>query len=138
MTIQLPVLIWTIIDFVLAMLILNKFLFKPYHLVMKNRESHIETQKKIYEDNLARSEAALEQAKQDAYDAEQDGLIRYKKAVAEAEKHASELLAEAQRKQEEELKKTEKALAEEKKEMLEQIEGQISDLSVRLADRLSA
>ena len=66
MTIQLPVLIWTIIDFVLAMLILNTFLFKPYHANMRKRAEFIEEQKTLHDQNLLAAEEAKKQAEADA------------------------------------------------------------------------
>ena len=138
MTIQLPVLIWTIIDFVLAMLILNTFLFKPYHAVMKKRAERANAQSSLYEENVQKAEQLRLKTAEDAKAAEEEGLIRYKKAVAEAEKKAAEAVAEAAKLQEDELKLTEKALEEEKKDMLSNIEAELSELSIKLADRLSA
>lgn len=138
MTIQLPVLIWTIIDFVLAMLILNIFLFKPYHSVMQKRADRSEAEHSLYNENVQKSEQKRLQAEEEAKAAEQEGLIRYKKAIAEAEKRSAEAIAQAAALQEEELKLFEKTLEEEKKDMLGSVDAELSELSIKLADRLSA
>ncbi len=63
MTIQLPVLLWTVISFCLFALILDRLLFKPLLAFMDQRQARIEAaaqKKAAYDAALAESAQALE------------------------------------------------------------------------------
>ena len=47
MTIQLPILLWTLITFALAMLILNRLLFRPMLVFMDKRQAKIDRAKTV-------------------------------------------------------------------------------------------
>ena len=97
MTIQLPVLLWTIICFVGAMLILHHLLFKPVLRVMDARRERIEAaagKKAEYERLAAESEAQWKQRQADFLAAEQTRQRREAEAAREAGKQAMEAARE--------------------------------------------
>ncbi len=72
MTIQISVLIWTVICFVLLMLILNNLLFKPVLSLMDKRRNRIEmaAEKKLEIEKIyAEHDEACRKKKEMAYDA---------------------------------------------------------------------
>ena len=79
MTIQISVTIWTVICFILLMLILHNLLFKPLLKVMDNRQSRIEKAglKKSELERLKAQQIALEEEKK------QEFLLNEKKRVRE-------------------------------------------------------
>lgn len=80
MTIQLSVLIWTIICFLLLVLILNRLLFKPLLKVMDARKERIQ-------------KAALRKKEQERLKVEYETMLQEKKA-AYAEQHREQLRKE--------------------------------------------
>lgn len=63
MTIQIPILLWTVICFVLFILIVNNFLFKPLLTVMDKRQEKIQKAQQKKEEHvkaLAEADTALE------------------------------------------------------------------------------
>ena len=61
MTIQLPILLWTLITFALTMLVLQKLLFRPMLSFMDKRQEKIDRAKAIRESRAAEMQAAEEQ-----------------------------------------------------------------------------
>ena len=61
MTIQLPILLWTLITFALTMLVLQKLLFRPMLSFMDKRQAKIDRAKAIRESRAAEMQAAEEQ-----------------------------------------------------------------------------
>ena len=99
MTIQLPVLLWTIICFAGAMLILHHLLFKPVLRVMDARRERIENaagKKAEYERLAAENEALWKQRQADFLAAEQTRQREEAEGAREAGKKAIEAAREEQ------------------------------------------
>ena len=93
MTIQLPVLLWTVICFVLLMLILSRLLFRPLLDFMDRREEKIRSAaRKLEETEQARRDAEEKLARFRQEEAERTDRLS-KEAVAEAEREAAAILA---------------------------------------------
>ncbi len=137
MTIQLPVLLWTIILFVVLMLVLNKLLFKPFFKVMDARKARVEAAKTMHVQHLEQ----LEAAKQAARDAEEQREAERAKQTAaqnaEAEEYAARLISEARHRQREALDAYAKELEQEKSDMLAQISGGLDSIAEKTAVRLT-
>ena len=95
MTIQLSVSIWTIICFVLLMVILHNLLFKPVLEVMDARKARIEkaAQKKVENERLENEYAAMLVKQEKAFYEEQKKQI--KKEVEEIRLNTKKELKEA-------------------------------------------
>lgn len=136
MTIQLSVLIWTIICFCLLMLILNKMLFGPMLKFMDARQEKI--------DRAREKQKSDAQAIADAEKAQEEALVDAKRrqlalnaSVAEQAKGASEAsLEEARRQSEMEIAAFAKALEQESSELKTKLDAGIDSLAVTFADRL--
>ena len=98
MTIQISLVIWTIIGFVTLSFILNKFLFKPLLKVMDDRNEKIKTAEEDRQKELERREKTRKAL-------ELSNLAREQEAIKAAEKDLDN-----------ERKKTEAILAEKKAE----------------------
>ncbi len=137
MTIQLPVLLWTIILFVVLMLVLNGLLFKPFFRVMDARKARVEAAKAMHVQHLEQ----LEAAKQAARDAEEQREAERAKQTAaqnaEAEEYAARLISEARHRQREALEAYAKELEQEKSDMLAQISGGLDSIAEKTAVRLT-
>lgn len=99
MTIQLSVTVWTIICFLLLMVILNKLLFKPILEVMDKRKERIKNaadKKTEFERLEAEYESELK-LKKAAADEEQKKRVKEKIATIRAESKASVESADTER-----------------------------------------
>ena len=99
MTVQFPILLWTVINFCLLMLILNHFLFKPMLAFMDKRQEKIERaarKKEEYDRALAEADTALA-----AFRAEEERHLaeHIQKEIADAKKDAEDLITITHRKQ---------------------------------------
>lgn len=136
MTIQLSVLIWTIICFCLLMLILNKLLFKPLLSVMDARQEKIDKAREKKESH-ARLYAQAEK------DMEEHRALQEKQwadnaaaEVASARSSAQAQLEEAQKQSEQELEAYRQALASESAELKSKLDAGVEALASTFADRL--
>ena len=98
MTIQVSIIVWTVISFLILMLILHNLLFKPVLSVMDKRRARIEkaAAKKAEEERLLEEHKKVQQEKKEAYLKEQKAKLKEesekiqtesKKAIVEA-RHA--------------------------------------------------
>ena len=117
MTIQLPVLLWTVICFVLLMVILNRFLFRPMLAFMDRREERIRTAA----DTLRKREEARREAGEALTRFREEEAERTKRlsaqSVARAESDASALLADAVGEQKRQIESCRESLAREAEEI---------------------
>ena len=83
MTIQLPILLWTLITFALAMLILNRLLFRPMLVFMDKRQAKIDRAKTVLSE---RAELEKEAATQTELHRKEAQHINAETAAAEKKK----------------------------------------------------
>lgn len=124
MTIQLSVLIWTVICFVVFMLVLNRFLFTPIHEVMDKRRSRVEEAK------------ALHQGRVDAYNEALAERERKKKGIPLPEEEETPLEERIAREDtnREEMRQALDAYRLELREEETRIRGELAGTSSLLAD----
>ena len=114
MTIQLPVLLWTVICFVLLMLILSRLLFRPLLTFMDKREAKIRSaSRKLEEMEAARQDAEEKLVRFREEEAERTGR-RAKEVIAEAERDAAAILASAAEEQKKALEACRASMADER------------------------
>lgn len=136
MTIQLSVAVWTIICFVLLMLILHNLLFKPVLKVMDKRREKINNaaeKKAAYEKQKEEYESALIKNKSDAYEAQK------KKIKAEIEKIQSDSKKAIESAKEEVRSDVDNFRAKteiERAEILEELSAHATEIAMSFADSL--
>ena len=136
MTIQLSVTVWTVICFVLLMLILHNLLFKPVLAVMDKRNKKIEdakAKKAEFEKIQSENDALLSKKKKAFLEAQ------LKKSTEEIEAIRANSKLAAQKAQEERLKTVEEYRYKsdvEHKEILLVLEAHSTDLASAFAENL--
>lgn len=136
MTIQLSVLLWTIICFCLLMLILSKMLFGPLLKVMDARQEKIDrAREKQKADALALDQAqkAVEAAK---CDIAARGAELSATQVAEARAQAEAAVAQAKLQSQKDIEAYAQALQQEAREIKTKMDTQVDSLATVFADRL--
>ncbi len=138
MTIQLSVLIWTIICFCLLMLILNKLLFGPMLRFMDARQERIQrAREKQQQDQAACEEARL--ALQEAQaEAEKLRTRQEEQLVAQAREKAEQQLAQAREAHEQEIAAYARTLEQERSELKTKLDASVDTLAIAYANRLAS
>ncbi len=99
MTIQLPILLWTVITFCLAMVILNWLLFRPMFAMMDKRQEKLDranARKAEIERLAAEAEEKLAQLREDQEKSQAEEIT---KALAKAHEDAQTLITVTTKKQ---------------------------------------
>ena len=136
MTIQISVTIWTVICFILAMLILNNLLFKPVLSVMDKRREKIAAAKarKAEYDALASENEKLFAEKMAELDANEKKLI--KERVEQVSSDRRKAVEAAKEVRLHKLDETRRNTEAEEKEILSKLSSHAEELAVMLADRI--
>lgn len=135
MTIQISVLIWTIICFFLLMLILNRLLFRPLLNIMDRRkEKTAAAQKEKEAAQLARENEiqALKDERQSLIDA-----ANAPELLQAARQESTALLEKKQAEYDELLEQKKQALKSESEALFRALEPKMNELSAAVADRLT-
>lgn len=132
MTLQLSVILWTVICFCAAMLILRRLLFRPFFEVMDRRKAHIASAKER-QSELEEAEASAREAEaRSAAEAEAElQRLLARRAGEESQAHAAALAA-ARSARVEELEQYRQALEQEKQELWQQLEPHVAQLADEL------
>ena len=136
MSIQISVVIWTIICFILLMLILNNLLFKPVLSVMDKRREKIDAAraKKAERENIIAENERLTAEKKAEHEANEKKLIKERvEKVSSDRRKAVEAAKEVRLKR---LDETRKKTDAEEKEILSKLSTHAEELAVMLADRI--
>lgn len=136
MTIQISVTIWTVICFILMMLVLNNLLFKPILTLMDKRRERIDAAKakKAEYELLSAENERLASEKMAEYEANGKKLIKERVEKVQTDRRkAVEAAKEVRLKRLDESR--EKTVAEEK-EILSKLSSHAEELAVMLADRI--
>ena len=137
MTIQISVLIWTVICFCLLMLILDRLLFRPMHSFMDARSERI---------RLAREKKAGLEARLAAQEAEHSAAVEAARLACEheaqeklafARREAAAAVEAAEAERFERIHQTKAAIETERKEMTEKLSGGVDDLARSFAEKLT-
>lgn len=129
MTIQISLVIWTIIGFVTLSFILNRFLFKPILKVMDERNEKIEAAATNRQIELARREKTIK-ALEIAKAAHEQELLKARQAELENERKKTEtILADKKAEYEAELEKIRQKYSTDTKAVEENLSGSIDKLA---------
>jgi len=129
-------LIWSIINFLVFLLLLWRFLYKPVLKLIDARRDEIEQ-------NLSRAEEARRQveSQQAEYErklaqAREEAQSLISRAQATADKTKEEILSQAGRQAEEMIERAKKAIGSEKERALNEVRKEIADLAVLAASKV--
>ena len=129
MTIQISLVIWTIIGFITLSFILNKFLFKPILKVMDERNKKIEAAETNRQTELARREKTLK-ALEIAKAAHEQEALKAKQAELENERKKTEtILADKKAEYDAELEKIRQKYSTDTKAAEENLSDSIDKLA---------
>ena len=136
MTIQISVVIWTIICFVLLMLILNNLLFKPVLDIMDKRREKIAAAKakKAERESLIAENERLVAEKKAEHKANEKKLI--KERVEKVQSDRKKAVEAAKEVRLHKLDETRRNTEAEEKEILSKLGAHSEELAVMLADRI--
>lgn len=128
--------IWTIITFVLLVIVLGKFAWKPLLQALESREKEIaealhaaEQAKKDAERMMQENRAAMERA-----NAETARLIAEGRAMAEQMKN--DIIAKAHQSAKQMLDQAKEEIVREKESAVQQLRSEVADLAITAAEKI--
>lgn len=138
MNIQVSVMVWTVICFLLLVLILQKLLFAPMLRMMDARTARIAAAKKRHEDN----ENAEKAAKAAADEAFRESTVKAKndaeRMIVQGQEEADRLLAAARNEEQNECERYAKSLDADKSALSAEVAGEAEKLAALFVSRLTS
>ncbi|RME25655.1 MAG: ATP synthase F0 subunit B [Deltaproteobacteria bacterium] len=128
--------IWTIIIFLLLLVILTKLVWKPLLKVVSDRENRIREDLERAEQAKAEAEKALEEQKQALEQQRKEASEFIARAKEEAQAMREQLLEKARQEAEEILQRTRRQLDEEKNRAIGEVKKYVVELAVDAAGHL--
>ena len=136
MTIQISVLLWTVITFCILMFFLNKFLFKPLLAFMDAREQKIASARERREKAALARETAEREAEQRRRAAEKQARDAAAAAILDAKRLAARQTAEAENKYALLLEQRRSEMETEKRELQQNLDAGMDDLVTAFVQKL--
>jgi F-type H+-transporting ATPase subunit b len=128
--------VWTIVTFIVLLLVLNKYAWKPLLMVLQDRESEI--RRALGEAERARVEASdlLKRNEQNLAKADEEYRRIVHDGKAFAEKVKAEIVTKAHEQAQREIEHAREEIERETEAAKEQLRGEIADLAVQAAGRI--
>lgn len=127
---------WTTITFILLLIVLGKFAWKPILAALKTREDKIREGLDAAEKARQEAEEMIEKNKEEMRKAEE----RARETVEESRKYADEIRERTLEQSKEQAKKmlddAEKRIEAKQNEAFEELKNRVADLSVEIAEKL--
>ena len=136
MTIQISVLLWTVITFCILMFFLNKFLFKPLLAFMDAREQKIASARERREKAALALETAEREAEQRRRAAEKLARDAAAAAILDAKRLAAKQTAEAENRYALLLEQRRSEMETEKRELQQNLDAGMDDLVTAFVQKL--
>ena len=136
MTIQISVLLWTVITFCILMFFLNKFLFKPLLAFMDAREQKIASARERREKAALALETAEREAEQRRRAAEKQARDAAAAAILDAKRLAAKQTAEAENRYAMLLEQRRSEMETEKRELQQNLDAGMDDLVTAFVQKL--
>lgn len=136
MTIQISVLLWTVITFCILMFFLNKFLFKPLLAFMDAREQKIASARERREKAALALETAEREAEERRRAAEKQARDAAAAAILDAKRLAAKQTAEAENKYALLLEQRRSEMETEKRELQQNLDAGMDDLVTAFVQKL--
>lgn len=136
MTIQISVLLWTVITFCILMFFLNKFLFKPLLAFMDAREQRIASARERREKAALALETAEREAEERRRAAEKQARDAAAAAILDAKRLAAKQTAEAENRYALLLEQRRSEMETEKRELQQNLDVGMDDLVTAFVQKL--
>ena len=136
MTIQISVLLWTVITFCILMFFLNKFLFKPLLAFMDAREQKIASARERREKAALALETAEREAEQRRRAAEKQARDAAAAAILDAKRLAAKQTADAENRYALLLEQRRSEMETEKRELQQNLDAGMDDLVTAFVQKL--
>ncbi|MBP3377774.1 MAG: F0F1 ATP synthase subunit B [Clostridia bacterium] len=124
----------TIINLLLLMLILKKFLWKPVKKVMAERQGQVDDIYRTAEESAAAAERDRQLYSEKLSQAQNEAETIVKAATQRADRLGDEIIADAKKKAADTMKKAENDIEQEKKKAMNDLKNEISGISVQIAE----
>lgn len=124
----------TIINLLLLMLILKKFLWKPVKKVMAERQGQVDDIYRTAEESAAAAERDRQLYSEKLSQAQNEAETIVKAATQRADRLGDEIIADAKKKAADAMKKAENDIEQEKKKAMNDLKNEISGISVQIAE----
>lgn len=136
MGINLPLLVWQIVNFLIVLWILNRLLYRPIQNIFEQRRERIATG--LAEAERVREEAASERARLESQLAEErrTSQERLREAVAKSEEAAKRRLEEANAEAERIVGEARREAEQARAQALVGMQGQVADLALLAAAKV--
>lgn len=134
--INLGYLISQIVNFVLLLIILRMFLYKPIVGMLDRRRDKIKTDLQEAEDARSKAEAAKQEHEKQLEQAREERHSILAEATEQAEKMRAEILAKARSEAQEIITKTQDEMEYERRQALLAVQDQIVDLALTAAAKV--
>lgn len=124
------------VQFLLLMVLLNQFFYKPLTKALDDRGSYIRTNQTDAQERLAKAERLAKQYEQELAEARRKAQSVVTEAEAEAESVVAKQVAEAQREAQAIREQTQRDLDQQKEEAFRSLEQQVDSLSRDILEKL--
>lgn len=132
-----PILILAqVVNFVIILLLLKKFLYKPIIKVLDERKKKAEETDELHDQANKKLAEATDNGKKTAAQAKKEADKIIAQAKIEAQKEKEELLKKGQKELDAMRKKLESDIEADKKEMLKEIKKQSTEMAILIAEKV--
>jgi len=128
--------VWTIITFVLLLVVLRKFAWKPLLESLERREEHIRTAIERAEQARSEAEKMMEENRRRLATAEQEGQRILGESRALAEKLKDEIVAKANQHSRSMIDHAHQEIERAKESALAALRGEVATLAIRVAEKI--
>lgn len=129
-------LIFTWVNFVILLLIIKRFLWKPVMKILEKRRNEVEVTYAAAEESKIAAETARAEYEQKLSSAKEEASEIVKNAVSRAQIRSEQLLKEAKQQASATIEKAEVEIEKERKKALNQVKDEISGLAVSIASKV--
>lgn len=124
------------VQFLLLMVLLNQFFYKPLTGALDERNNYIRTNQTDAQERLSKAERLAKQYEQELADARRKAQSVIAQAEAEAEGIVAQQMAEAQREAQAIREQTQRELDQQKEDAFRSLEQQVDALSREILEKL--
>lgn len=124
------------LQFVILVILLNTFFYKPLGQAIDSRNDYVLTNLKEARERLAKAEKLAEQYEQELAETRREAQLVVANAQAEAQEKASGEIASAQQEAQVDKERAALEISEQKQQAMSALEAQVDDLSRQILSKL--
>lgn len=136
MEIKIPDMIWAIVNFLILVVILNKFLYKPLLTVMEDRKKEISKNMENAENAKAEALKMKDQYSEEMQNARQEARSIVDRAEKLGEENREKIVEEARQEADKITEKAQLVVRREKEEALKQLRNEVASLAIMAAEKV--